>query len=105
MQGNAFFWGHLPFWIIMYGLAVVAWTCLGRFILAFMVKDSSKNYILRWFERLTNWAISLVDLITPKAVARGLMPLVTAVWFFFLRFVIFLFFLNAGLLPQMGAGQ
>ena len=102
MQGNEFFWSHLPFWIVMYGLAVVAWTCLGRFVLAIFVKDSSKNYILRWFERLTDWPIALVDLFTPRAVARGLMPLVTAIWFFLLRFIAFMVFLNAGMLPKMG---
>lgn len=101
MQGNDYFLSFLPFWIAMYGLAVVAWTCLGRFILAIFVKDSSKNYILRWFERLTDWPIRLIAVITPNAVARGLMPLVTAVWFFFLRFVAYLFFANLDMIPRM----
>ncbi len=101
MQGNDFFWDNLVFWIVMYGLAVVAWTCVGRFILAIFVKDSSKNYILKWFERLTDWAIRLIDLITPKAVARGLMPLVTAIWFFLFRFVAYLFFANLDMIPRM----
>lgn len=101
MQGNDFFWDNLIFWIVMYGLAVVAWTCLGRFILAIFVKDSSKNYILRWFERLTDWPIALIALITPNAVARGLMPLVTAVWFFLFRFVAYLVFANLEMIPRM----
>lgn len=100
MQGNEYFWANMPFWVFMYALAVISWTCFGRFLLAVFVKDSSKNYILRWFERLTDWAIRLIDLITPRAVARGLMPLVTAVWFFLFRFLAFSIFLNAGLLTR-----
>ncbi len=103
MQRYDFFWDNLAFWLVMYGLAVVAWTCLGRFILAIFVKDSSKNYILRWFERLTDWALHLTALITPRAVAPGLMPLVTAVWFFLLRFAAYLLFANLGMVPRMVA--
>ena len=101
MQGNDFFWDYLPFQLVTYGLAVVAWTCLGRFALAIFVKDSSKNYILKWFERLTEWPIRLIAFITPNAVARGLMPLVAAVWYFLLRFVAYLFFANLGMIPKM----
>ncbi|MDK9723033.1 MAG: hypothetical protein OEL53_17835 [Rhodospirillales bacterium] len=101
MQGNDYFLNFLPFWVVMYGLAVVAWTCLGRFILAIFVKDSSKNYILRWFERLTDWPIDLIALITPRAVAPGLLPLVTAVWFFLFRFVAYLAFANLEMIPRM----
>ncbi|MBI5121288.1 MAG: hypothetical protein HZA67_09800 [Rhodospirillales bacterium] len=101
MQGNDYFLNFLPFWVVMYGLAVVAWTCLGRFILAIFVKDSSKNYILRWFERLTDWPIRFIALITPRAVAPGLLPLVTAVWFFLFRFVAYLVFANLEMIPRM----
>ena len=62
---NDFFWGYLPFWIWAYGLAVVAWTCLGRFMLGFMVPPNSGNYIWRAFRFLTDWAIALIRLITP----------------------------------------
>ena len=37
MTGDDFLWGYLPFWILNYGLAVVIWTCFGRFLLAWFV--------------------------------------------------------------------
>jgi hypothetical protein len=94
-----FFWGYLPFWIWAYGLAVVAWTCLGRFLLGFMVPPNSGNYIWRGFRFLTDWAIALVRLITPHFIAQRYMPLVTMYWFFLIRYASFPVFYQLGLMP------
>ena len=101
---NDFFWGYLPFWIWAYGLAVVAWTCLGRFMLGFMVPPHSANYIWRAFRFLTDWAIALVRLITPHYIAQRYMPLVTMFWFFLIRYASFPVFYQLGLMPPAQGG-
>jgi uncharacterized membrane protein YdbT with pleckstrin-like domain len=52
-----FLWGYLPFWISMYVLSAVAWTCLARFLLGFFVSHDSRNYIWRGFRILTDWIV------------------------------------------------
>ena len=99
-----FFWGYLPFWIWAYGLAVVAWTCMGRFLLGFMVPPNSANYIWRGFRFLTDWAIALIRLITPRFIGERYMPLVTMYWFFFIRYASFPVFYHLGLMPVAQGG-
>ena len=96
------FWGYLPFWLWTYGLAVVAWTCIGRFLLGFIVPPDSPNYIWRWFRRLTDWAVALVGLITPRYVDQRYAPLVTTYWFFLIRYASWPVFAALGLAPRLG---
>ena len=98
------FWGYLPFWIVVYGTAVVAWTCLGRFALSFLVAPDSQNYIWRGFGWITAWPLRVVRVITPALIgARGLM-LATAFWFFVLRYAAFQIFAAHDMAPRLGAG-
>lgn len=101
---NDFFWGYLPFWIWAYGLAVVAWTCLGRFLLGFLVPPNSANYIWRGFRFLTDWAIALIRVITPSYIPQRFMPLVTMYWFFLIRYASFPAFYQLGLMPVAQGG-
>jgi hypothetical protein len=103
-ETSNYFWGYLPFWAWTYGLAVIAWTCLGRFFLGFIVPPDSPNYIWRWFRRLTDWAVTLVDFITPRAITPRFLPLVTMYWFFLLRYASFPIFYALGLVPRAGGG-
>ena len=98
---NHFFWSYLPFWIWAYGLAVVAWTCLGRFLLSFMVPPDSGNYIWRGFRFITDWAIALIRIITPNFIRPRYMPLVTMYWFFAIRYASFPVLYQLGWMPTV----
>jgi hypothetical protein len=101
MQQPDFFWAYLPFWLVIYGLAVVAWTCIGRFLLGAFLPDDSPNYIYRWFKLLTDWAVRLVRWMTPGYVTNRWLILVTAFWFFALRYVAFFLFAAYGWAPTI----
>lgn len=57
MDQPHFVFGHLPFWIITYTLALTAWACLGRFMMGFFIAPESTNYIWRGFRALSDWAV------------------------------------------------
>ncbi|MBI3514667.1 MAG: YggT family protein [Proteobacteria bacterium] len=101
MDHPHFFWGYLPFWLWTYGLAVVAWSCIGRFLLGFMLPPDSPNYIWRWFRRMTDWAIALVGLITPRYVDQRYAPLVAMYWCFLIRYASWPAFSALGLAPSL----
>jgi hypothetical protein len=105
MSESHFFWGYLPFWIINYGLAVVAWSCVGRFLLAFFVPSlQPTNYIWRAFVALTEWAVQLARLVTPSYVRPIFLVLIAAFWVFHLRFAAFFAMAAAGLTPSITGG-
>lgn len=101
MDQSDFFWGYLPFWLWTYSLAVIAWTCVGRFMLGFIVPHDSPNYIWRWFRRLTDWPTRLFGLITPRYVEPRYLPLVTMYWCFLLRYAGWPVFAALGLAPSL----
>jgi hypothetical protein len=96
-----FFWDFLPFWIVNYGLAVIAWSCVGRFLLSLMIPPDNPNYILRWFVRLTVWPVRAGAFVTPAFVQPRYVVLLTACWCFGLRFVSFPVFNALGMLPSL----
>ena len=104
MDQPHFVFGYLPFWIWTYGLAVVAWTCFGRFLLGFIVPPESRNYIWRWFRFLTDWAITAIRIITPRYVEPRFMPLVTMYWAFLLRWTAWPVFNALGMAPTLASG-
>jgi hypothetical protein len=95
-------WIHVPFWIVNYGLAVVFWTCLGRFLLfIFVVGRHEQNYIWRAFLGLTNWWVRPVAFVTPRLVSWFYIPLVAAFWIYVLRVALFLVLRYYGLTPSV----
>lgn len=103
-QTPDFVLGYLPFWIVAYGTAIVAWSCVGRFLLELLVPPTSPNYILRWFQRLTNWAVAATRAITPRFFHTRHLPLITAYWAFVVRFAATTWMLNHGLVPALSQG-
>jgi hypothetical protein len=97
-----FILGYLPFWIVTYGLAVVGWTCAGRFLLQFLVPPGSENYIWRAFLALTDWAVAGAALLVPRYVAPVFLPLVAAFWIFVVRIGLGVAMLAAGWAPRIG---
>lgn len=100
-----FILSFLPFWIVTYGLAVVAWTSLGRFLLQAMVAPDSRNYIWRGFRILTDWWVAAVRFVTPLYVAPFLLPLIAAFWAFALRYAFAIGMFATGLAPRLSTMQ
>jgi len=101
MQQPHFIFGYLPFWIVNYGLAIVVWSCVGRFLFGFFAAVQPRNYIWRGFLFLTGWAVGGTRFITPAAVPEFLLPLAAAVWVFLLRIVVFGLMWQAGMTPRL----
>ncbi|MGQ9368410.1 YggT family protein [Azospirillum sp. ST 5-10] len=102
MQTSDFFLAHLPFWIATYALAVVGWTCLGRFLLGLFVPPDSPLYIWRAFRLLTDWALRAAAAVTPRGVPPVLLAPIAALWVFVARVVLSVAMLASGLAPTLG---
>lgn len=101
MDSSHFILGHLPFWLVTYGLAVIGWTLIGRFMLQFLVPQDSALYIWRAFRWLTDWAVATARLLVPSYVPPGYLPLVAAFWVFALRLVLGVLLWSAGWAPRL----
>jgi hypothetical protein len=104
---QSFVLDHLPFWIVMYSLALTAWACIARFMMQAFLPPDSPNYIWRGFRLLTDWAVWLARRAIPTYVGALFLPLVAACWLFGLRLVLGILMLAAGLGPSItppGAG-
>ena len=96
MSGNPF-WQHWYFHLPNYTLAVLVYTLLGRFVLSLLLSPDTKNYIHRWFVRLTDPVLRIVRPLTPALVPQPLLPLVGVVWLTLLRVALLILFLRTGL--------
>jgi len=92
---------HLVFWLVMYGLALTAWACVGRFMMQAFVAPDSPNYIWRGFRLLTDWAIWLARRAVPSYIPIIFLPVVAACWLFGTRMVVGIFMIVAGLAPRL----
>lgn len=102
MRSSDFVFGYLPFWIINYGLAVVLWSCMGRFLLSFFVpRLQPNNYIYRGFHFLSEWAVRATRFITPSFILPIFVPLLAAIWVFYLRIAVFVAMYWAGMTPSV----
>lgn len=77
----AYWYYHLPNFV----LAALMYTLLGRVLLGLIMEPESSNYIWRFFCRFTDPVISLVALVTPKAVPSVIHWLFGFVWLFWIR--------------------
>lgn len=103
-MGSDFIFGHLPFWIVTYILALTAWACMGRFLMQIMVPPDSPNYIWRGFRMLTDWAVWLARRAVPSYVTAPFLPLVAACWLFGLRLVLGIAMIVSGMAPSITPG-
>lgn len=104
MDQKDFVFDYLPFWLVAYGTAIVAWSCVGRFLLELLLPPDSPNYILRWFRLLTEWAVRAVRFITPAFFHTRYLPLITAYWAFVARFALTTALLMNGMVPAISTG-
>jgi hypothetical protein len=92
----------LTYWyysIPNFALAAMMYTIFGRVLLSFFFESDSKNYIMRFFVRVTDPVINFFGVVTPKATAPVVLWLFTFVWLFWIRIAVLYLFLLLGLLP------
>ncbi|MGE0850920.1 MAG: hypothetical protein AB7O44_15040 [Hyphomicrobiaceae bacterium] len=94
----SFWYYHLPNFV----LAALMYTLLGRVLLSFIVDVDSKNYIWRFFCRLTDPAVAAVAFVSPRATAPIVLWLFGFVWLFWLRVLLLNVFLALGAVPRIG---
>lgn len=102
MPGQNIWWSYWYFHLPNYAFAVLFWTLIGRFMLAFFLPPDSPNYIFRWFRRLTDWLMRPVAFVTPSMMPPGVLTLVAAFWVVVARIVFFMAMHAAGLTPRIG---
>lgn len=100
MAGQDIWWSYWYFHLPNYAFSVLFYTLWGRFLLGFFLPPDSKNYIYRWFRRLTDWFIAPVAFVTPRALPGFLLPPVAAFWVVVLRVAFFVVMYAAGLTPR-----
>jgi YggT family protein len=94
----AYWWFHLPNLV----LAALMYTAIGRFVLTFVFDPDSKNYIWRFFVRITDPVIRLVGYVTPRAVPPLVVLLFSVVWLFAARVALLLGVSIIGFAPTTG---
>ena len=95
------FYEYWHFSVPNYLLAALMYSLLARFVLALFMSSESRNYIYRFFVRITDPVISLFALVTPRAVPPLILVLFSAVWLLMIRFAFFIVMANAGLAPTV----
>lgn len=91
------FWSQWYLQLPNFILAVVMYTMLGRALLGLFVDADSKNYIWRGFCAITDPALKLISVVTPKATVPVVLWLFGFVWMFWLRVILLIVFLSLGL--------
>jgi hypothetical protein len=92
----SYWYFHLPNFV----LAALMYTLLGRVLLALFLDMESSNYIWRFFCRVTDPFVALVQYVTPKDAAPIVVWLFGFVWLFWLRVLLLYAFLVAGAAPR-----
>jgi hypothetical protein len=94
----SYWYFHLPNFV----LAALMYTMLGRFLLGLMVDADSPNYIWRFFCRITDPAIGVISIVTPKITPPAVLWLFGFVWLFWLRVAFHYTLLVLNLAPRFG---
>ena len=89
------------FYLPNFALAALMYTLLGRALLALFVEPDSSNYIWRFFCRITDPAVEVVALVTPKATVPVVVWLFGFVWLFWLRVALDYSMRLTGILPRI----
>lgn len=100
MGGQGIWWSYWYFHLPNYAFSVLFYTLFGRFILAGFLPPDSRNYIFRWFCRLTDWLIRPVAFITPSILPAMILPPIAAFWVAVARVAFFMAMHAAGLTPR-----
>lgn len=88
---------HLP----NYVLALIQYTLMGRFVLGLFVDAESGNYIWRFFVRLTDPVLRVVQMVTPLGATEGVLMVFAILWMIVLRIALFVLLAALDLAPKV----
>jgi hypothetical protein len=89
---------HLP----NYGLAVLMYACVGRFLLGLVAKPGWDNFIWKGFVMVSDVAVKPVAAITPNVVPPPVLVLFAILWLTIARVALFFEMARWGLAPRIG---
>ena len=75
----------MPIWVLVldYILGIIMWTLIGRSAMNIFQREDSNFFFMKAFVKSTNPLLNLFKPITPGFLARPMIPLYVA-WFFYL---------------------
>ena len=88
----------MPIWIYIldYALGLVVYTLIGRAAMNIFQKEDSSFFFMRAFVKLTNPILKIFDRVTPEFLARPIVPLYVAFYFYLIRFYLMPWLLGYG---------
>jgi len=98
-QSSVAYWAFV---VPNFVLAAIMYTLLGRALLGLFLGVDSKNYIWRFFCRITDPVVAVFAWVTPRDVAPVVLWLFCFVWMFWLRVLWLHVFLFLGAVPRLG---
>ena len=87
---------HPLVYIIDYILGVIMWTLIGRVAMNFFQKEDSQFFFMKVFVKFTNPVLKIFEKITPEFLARPIVPLYVAFYFYLIRFYLMPWLLGYG---------
>ena len=78
----------MSIWIIVldYVMGLIMWTLIGRSAMNIFQREDSTFFFMKVFVQATNPLLSLFSFITPSFIARPIVPLYVAWFFYMFRF-------------------
>ena len=78
----------MPIWVLVleYILGVIMYTLIGRAAMNIFQREDSSFFFMRMFVKFTNPVLKVFDKITPEFLARPIVPLYVAFYFYLIRF-------------------
>ena len=88
----------MPIWILIldYILGIIMYTLIGRAAMNIFQKEDSKFFFMRVFVQFTNPVLRVFSKITPEFLARPIVPLYVAFYFYLIRFYLMPWLLGYG---------
>ncbi len=88
----------MPIWVYVldYILGIVMYTLIGRAAMNIFQKEDSNFFFMRIFVKFTNPVLKVFDKITPEFLARPIVPLYVAFYFYLIRFYLMPWLLGYG---------
>ena len=93
----------MPIWVYIldYALGLIMWTLVGRAAMNIFRREDSKFFFMRAFVKLTNPILEVFEKLTPEFLARPIVPLYVAFYFYILRFYFMPWLLGYGTMGML----
>ena len=93
----------MPTWVLVldYVLGVIMYTLIGRAAMNIFQKEDSNFFFMRVFVKFTNPVLKVFAKITPEFLARPIVPLYVAFYFYLIRFYLMPWLLGYGAMGML----